>query len=99
MTGETKTCSMDGCEVEFEARSHNQIFCSKEHQRIVTNQKIKDNYHDRKARRKGQERLCEVCGVTKLSRYNDSKLCQSCQVKSRENRDTDALAALKKVLS
>ena len=99
MTEQSQVCAMEGCDQTFVARSHNQIFCCKDHQRIVTNQKIKDNYHDRKARRNGQERLCERYGKTKLSRYNDSKICQTCATESREKRDTEAFEALSRVIT
>ena len=89
---ELRLCAKDDCDVKFEARSHNQIYCSKAHQKVETNRKIMEKYYEKKAQRNGETRICESCSVTKLSMYNDSRICRSCEVKKAEARDAKALA-------
>jgi hypothetical protein len=74
-------CGYSECTAEFQPKTHNQRYCSDEHCRLATNARIMENYYRKKARRAGQERMCaEGCG-TKLSRYNDSDVCNGCMAK------------------
>ena len=43
-------CSNKECAKEFDAKTHNQKYCSDECCRIATNIKIKQKYYDKKAR-------------------------------------------------
>jgi hypothetical protein len=75
-------CDNPACQKEFEKATHNQRYCCAECCRIVTNERIKKQYHEDRARLNGKERMCKGgCGV-KLSRYNTSKYCSSCQSRS-----------------
>lgn len=96
---EFRVCSKGDCNVSFEARSHNQIYCSKAHQKIETNRKIMERYYEKKAQRNGETRICEVCNITKLSMYNDSRTCRSCEVKAAEARDAKALSDIGRFLT
>lgn len=73
------TCSNTECGKEFNAHTHNQIYCSAECCRIATNKRIKEKYHENKARLSGKDRHC-ACGV-KLSRYNKSVQCSACEAR------------------
>ena len=99
MTGKKRVCAKEDCNIEFVMRSHNQIFCSKEHQRIVTNQKIMEKYYEKKAQRSGQLRICSECKETRLSRYNDEKICLSCLRKAADARDKKAFEELSRFRS
>lgn len=73
-------CAYDECDNEFEARTHNQKYCSDECCRIATNIKIKQKYYDKKARLAGKSRICKTHGCkTPLSRYNEDDICSKCE--------------------
>lgn len=75
-----RKCAYVECGLEFEAKTHNQKYCSDECCRRATNARLMEQYYERKARRKGHIRVCaNGCG-TVLSRYNDDKICQACSV-------------------
>ena len=93
-----RECKKDDCDVSFLPRSHNQIYCSKEHQKVETNRKIMVKYYEKKSRRRGDTRICPSCNSTRLSQYNDETVCRSCEVKSREARDKKAVLELSKFL-
>jgi hypothetical protein len=45
-----------------------------------------EQYYDRKARRQGAVRTCERKGCnTKLSRYNDGKVCEACEAGDKKS--------------
>lgn len=90
MIGENKTCAREGCDNPFQAMTHNQKFCCGECTRIHTNAKIMEKYHERSAIRKGKKRWCDTCKVTMLSRYNETKSCDSCRIKKRDEHTIDA---------
>lgn len=72
-------CAYTKCSQPFVAKTHNQKYCSDYCCRQATNARLMEQYYERKARRKGQIRVCETPGCeTKLSRYNDGKFCQGC---------------------
>jgi hypothetical protein len=75
------TCARNGCEVEYSRKTHNQKYCCDECCRLATNQRIMQKYYASRARKLGQKRVCEDCNITKLSRYNDSAICNSCELK------------------
>jgi hypothetical protein len=51
-----------------------------------------EQYYDRKARRQGAIRTCERDGCnTKLSRYNDGKICEACEAADKKNERTRLL--------
>lgn len=75
------TCARNGCDVEFEAKTHNQKYCGPECCRIATNKRIMEKYYDKRDRRRGKVRYCKDCEVTRLSRYNDSSVCGPCKEK------------------
>lgn len=75
-----RICANPDCEIEFEARTHNMKYCSDECCRRATNARLMEQYYDKKARRQGAIRECERDGCkTKLSRYNDGKICEACE--------------------
>lgn len=73
-------CSNSLCEKKFNAKTHNQKYCSDECCRIATNKRIMEKYYEKKAIRNGASRGCKKCGV-QLSRYNDTTLCSPCNKK------------------
>jgi len=72
-------CAYEECNNEFEAKTHNQKYCSDECCRIATNQKLKEAYYEKKDRLSGKERICKNkdCNVI-LSRYNSGRICDKC---------------------
>ena len=73
-------CAYDQCGQEFEPRTHNMKYCSDEHCRIATNEKLRAAYYEKKDRLAGKKRICKTkdCNVV-LSRYNESKVCSRCE--------------------
>jgi hypothetical protein len=72
-------CAYSECGVLFEPKTHNQRYHTSECCRMATNNRIMENYYERKARRQGHIRVCATEGcTTKLSRYNDEKICAKC---------------------
>lgn len=96
MIGLVTTCARPECGKEFSKTTHNQKYCSNECCRIETNRKLKENYHERVAIRRGKKRSCKVCG-NGLSRYNDSKICGACQTKRRNENLGEASALVQSV--
>lgn len=82
-------CSYAECGVLFEPKTHNQRYHTSECCRMATNSRIMENYYEKKARRQGHVRVCANDGCkTKLSRYNDDKICARCHaVKDSANRE------------
>ena len=75
----SKVCANDKCSNEFVPRVYNAIYCGTACRRIVTNKKILERYHEKKAA-KGRKRTCatDTCNTT-LSRYNTEDICESCK--------------------
>ncbi len=71
-------CSNTECAKDFQAKTHNQKYCSDECCRIATNRRIMEKYYEKKAIRNGAHRECKKCN-TKLSRYNQSDICVICE--------------------
>lgn len=91
----TKTCAE--CQKEFAFKTHNQKYCSNECCRIATNKRIMEKYYQKRARLRGEERLCK-CG-SPLSRYNPEDICEMCFNLNRKNKKTVALEAIQSVVS
>ena len=78
-------CAYEECGKEFEAKTHNQKYCSDECCRIATNEKLKEQYYEKKARLAGKQRKCKSSGCNViLSRYNEGKICDKCLGAKRE---------------
>ena len=71
-------CNNSECSIEFTPKTHNQKYCSDECCRVATNKRIMEKYYEKKAIRNGAFRGCKKCKV-KLSRYNQTNLCSSCE--------------------
>lgn len=88
-----RVCAREDCRSPFQANKHNQRYCSVECCKVVTNQRIMAAYYEEKARKSGKTRICSSCNITKLSRYNPSKICQAC-IASKKTDERQALLAL-----
>lgn len=88
------TCARSGCEETFEKKAHNQKYHNDECCRLATNSKIMEKYYERRAQRLGQVRICSRCGVTKLSRYNNGRVCSGCESKSETEKNNSVLDML-----
>lgn len=71
-------CINSECQKDFDAKTHNQKYCSDECCRITTNKRIMQKYYEKKAIKKGALRNCKKCKSV-LSRYNSENICSSCQ--------------------
>lgn len=74
-------CARKDCGSEFVKGTHNQKFCSAECCRVETNRRIMEKYYDKRDQRLGKVRYCSECRTTKLSRYNNDKICAGCSTK------------------
>jgi hypothetical protein len=74
-----RNCKNSECGATYKPATHNQIYCSPECCRVATNRRIKQKYHENKARLSGSTRRC-ACGAA-LSRYNKSTVCSACKAK------------------
>lgn len=92
--GEERTCAATGCEEKFIAKTFNQIYHDDECCRKETNRRVMREYYERKNRRLGKTRYCKTCGVTRLSRYNDSSVCASCDAKGLADLNNSVLSML-----
>ena len=95
-------CAYDKCQgiKEFEPKTHNQKYCSDECCRIATNEKLKADYYDKKARLNGKKRICKTpkCGSV-LSRYNEGKICNKCIAKVEYDKKKELIEMVKRVSS
>jgi hypothetical protein len=91
-------CANDGCENEFEPKTHNMKYCSDECCRVATNQKIKQKYYDKKDRLAGKARICKNkdCN-TKLSRYNPEPTCEGCAANEKAQEQKRLLEMINSV--
>lgn len=86
-------CANKECAKEFDPKTHNQKYCTDECCRIATNKRIMEKYYEKKAIRGGALRKCKKC-KTKLSRYNESNICTTCNKKiniSQKNKLLDMI--------
>ena len=92
-------CAYEECSQEFDPKTHNQKYCSDECCRTATNQKLKDQYYEKKARLAGKKRICKSKGCTVvLSRYNETSICDKCKGASK-TAERNALIAMVKHVS
>ena len=71
-------CFNKECAKKFDAKTHNQKYCSDECCRIATNRRIMEKYYEKKAIKNGALRPCKKC-KSQLSRYNQSNYCATCE--------------------
>lgn len=91
MLNDIRMCEYKECGKIFTAKTHNQKYHTDECCRLATNARIMEKYYERKARLKGTVRVCKSIDCeTKLSRYNPSTICASCERKDQE-RDRHSL--------
>ena len=76
-------CANSECNKEFNSKTHNQKYCSDECCRLATNRRIMEKYYEKKAIKNGAHRVCKKC-KTKLSRYNQTEVCSSCEKRINE---------------
>ena len=73
-------CIYSKCDNEFTPKTHNQKYCSDECCRIATNEKLKEQYYEKKARLAGKKRICKNSGCSSvLSKYNEDNVCNKCK--------------------
>lgn len=85
-----KECAYRLCSDGFEPKQYNQVYCCDEHSRLETNARIKDKYYETKGRKSGAVRICSVPGCgTKLSRYNEGKMCGKCEADEKKARELE----------
>lgn len=79
-SSDSRVCEYRDCDVEFIPSTHNQVYHTEECCRLETNARMKERYRETRARKTGATRICKTpnCG-TKLSRYNESRRCASCE--------------------
>ncbi len=79
-------CANNECAKKFDAKTHNQKYCSDECCRVATNRRIMEKYYEKKAIRNGAPRICKKC-KTQLSRYNQADVCAGCEKRiSKESK-------------
>lgn len=72
------------CDHSFQTKISYQIYCSAECRDAATKEKIAARYQiQRRNRRQGKPRECKSCSRS-LSVYNDSQLCETCEVDPSE---------------
>jgi hypothetical protein len=89
-------CGNKECAIEFNQKTHNQKYCSDECCRVATNRRIMEKYYEKKAIRNGAHRSCKKCD-SKLSRYNQSLLCASCEKVSNTSKRSKLLEMINEV--
>lgn len=94
--GDEMVCARESCDNVFIRATHNQKYCTSECCKIETNRKIIEKYHERAAIKRGKPRTCARCG-TKLSRYNESNECGSCESTKRQSNYDETVALVKSV--
>jgi hypothetical protein len=79
-------CANKDCAKDFEAKTHNQKYCTDECCRVATNKRIMEKYYEKKAIKNGSVRLCNKCKA-KLSRYNTDLICAACEKKRSRTKN------------
>jgi hypothetical protein len=93
-------CSNEGCNKEFEAKTHNMKYCSDTCCREATNAKIKQKYYEKKERLAGKKRVCSTKSCdTILSRYNSDSICGTCESREKSDERKSILNAIINVTS
>jgi hypothetical protein len=80
------------CGISFDAKTHNQKYCSDECCRVATNKRIMEKYYEKKAIKNGAPRKCKTCSGL-LSRYNSESICAKC-VKSSDSKNKKSLLGI-----
>lgn len=84
------------CDNKFAPKVKYQIYCSPECRQEATKQKIAERYLKEKAKQRSLiKRYCKSCN-TLLSMYNDSQLCELCDVNPKDV--SKALKDIKKLI-
>ena len=89
-------CGNKECAKDFAPKTHNQKYCTDECCRIATNRRIMEKYYEKKAIRNGAIRKCKKCSI-KLSRYNNSSLCSSCEKKTDASKKNKLLGMIDEI--
>lgn len=89
-------CANKECSKDFDAKTHNQKYCSDECCRVATNRRIMEKYYEKKAIRNGAYRACKKCKAS-LSRYNESELCSACNKAINQENRTKLLGMLDEI--
>lgn len=90
-----RICAYKECKLPFESKTHNQRYHDPECCRQATNDRIMENYYERKSRRQGNIRVCVNDGCnTPLSRYNDDKVCGKCSSSKKKDARQDLMRML-----
>lgn len=90
-------CAYENCKKKFEPKTHNQKYCSDECCRIATNEKLKDQYYEKKARLAGKKVMCKSRGCkVQLSRYNDTGICDKCKGEKKEAKRKELVEMVKR---
>lgn len=88
-------CASEDCANEFEAKTHNQKYCSDECCKIATNIKIKEKYENSKARKLGIKFKCGNRGCEQiLNRYSSGNECDVCKAKKKGKARKEILEML-----
>lgn len=90
------TCAREECDAKYVRKTHNQKYCSDECCRLATNSRIMEKYYQRRDQRNGVVRFCVVCETTKLSRYNESEICNACKLARTVNANNAVAEMLSK---
>jgi hypothetical protein len=85
-------CLNSECGISFDAKTHNQKYCSDECCRVATNKRIMEKYYEKKAIKNGAPRKCKTCAGL-LSRYNSENICAKC-VKSKDSKNKSNLMGI-----
>lgn len=92
--GEIFECARPGCNNIATRKAHNQKYCSDECCMEATKQRAMEKYYERRDRQRGKERFCIQCKDTRLSRYNESKICSECSSKNKEKANETLVGML-----
>lgn len=96
-TDKMSVCARIGCEERFVKRTHNMIYHDSDCCRLATNERLKGQYHERQAQKRGEPRYCVVCGVTRLNRYNSGRVCGGCQAERAATAKSSLVGLLSNV--
>ena len=89
-----RVCKNQECLKEFRPGAHNQIYCSSECCKIVTDKKIMERYYEKKALG-AAKRVCKTYGCAiVLSRYNKTKICNKCRQQKKAGPDRIARSVM-----
>ncbi len=75
-----RICARGECDIIFEPKAHNGIYCSEECRRVATNAKVLKRYHEKRENRSNKKRVCKNKNcATILSTYNKEDICEGCK--------------------